>query len=723
MVSLKIRLRNLLFGPLKWPTFFLTKRMWKENLKIALIFTLYIEKKYQTADRMVNFLFKDFRKSLSDDLTPLETSLEMQRHFWERYLSNHYSPRAVVRLAGTYERLGYLNAAHHLLYLSFRTETVDRSILKYFAMFCLRYKLLSDAQCLSKYLNTEDQEKHQIDKYLSQISQSERSLLIDNGKYPYEENKIQNPNRLTNYCELISEFFDQLITRDNPNSSEYPHIVSITFQDITHDNRVKKIAAHSATRGYRSTLICSSEKNKEERGHIGTAAVLKFPIKSDLQNMVRTKIHEHQIYKYLVDARNLNRQVLRIRKSECYAFSETQQNLLARFKVLESLVRIQFFTTLLLITKIVNITWGVFSNFLKSQDKKTYQHFQNDHLDFQEAFGPQIERLKPDLIHVNDFHLIGIGVTAARNLKRNGIHTKVIYDAHELVEGIEHRYSPLWKSEVAHFIDSVDGVVCISELQAEVMKEIYKLDTLPSVVANAPQVTLVDNTGPTIRDDLGIEGKILTYHGWASESRGVETIVRSLEFLPSNFHLALMVMGRDDFLASLQKIESKIRKEAGLQFPRLHFLPYVTPDRLPHYLSTSDMSIISLLPIGNGDRSNHHIAMPNKLYESVQAKVPVITSDMPALSVFVNEHKIGSVYKAGSSSGLAEAVLGYLGSELDKEQIFNDGLLQLCSWEYQIEQLFNLYEETLGDHVHPKEPMTSIDLKFIPFENFTLRER
>ena len=219
-----------------------------------------------------------------------------------------------------------------------------------------------------------------------------------------------------------------------------------------------------------------------------------------------------------------------------------------------------------------------------------------------------------------------------------------------------------------------------------------------------------------------IDGTLLTYHGWANDSRGVTAIVKALEFLPNDFHIALMVMGVDSYLESLKELERHIRKKLNAENKRLHFLPYVEPKVLSHYLSTSDATLIGLLPAGNVEQSNHHIAMPNKLYESVQAKVPVITSDMPALSAFVNEHKIGSVYKAGSSSGLAESVLDYLGSESDKEQIFNDGLLQLCSWEYQIEQLFNLYEETLGDHLHPKEPVTSIDLEFIPFENFTLPE-
>ena len=255
------------------------------------------------------------------------------------------------------------------------------------------------------------------------------------------------------------------------------------------------------------------------------------------------------------------------------------------------------------------------------------------------------------------------------------------------------------------------------------MKTIYGLEQLPTVVANAPSVDGARSYGPTIKDDLKIDGTLLTYHGWANESRGVTTIVKALEYLPVNFHIALMVMGVDSYLESLKDLEIQIREKLNLKAKRLHFLPYIEPNALSHYLSSSDATLIGLLPDGDVELSNHHIAMPNKLYESVQAKVPVITSDMPALSAFVKEHNVGTIYKAGSSSDLADAVMDYLASELDKKRIFNESLLQICSWEYQVEQLFNLYEETLEGHLHPKEPMTSIDLKFIPFENFTPHER
>ena len=426
---------------------------------------------------------------------------------------------------------------------------------------------------------------------------------------------------------------------------------------------------------------------------------------------------------YIADTLKFCLQILRIRKSEIAVPQSKQKLVLVRTKILYLVLKVSLLKTLLFLSEAIDAIKVLVRKSLNAQKGDSYSCLHSDHLDYQEAFGPQIEKLKPDLIHVNDFHLVAVGVTAARNLRKRGIKTKVIYDAHELVEGIHHRHSSLWKSEIAHFIHHVDGVVCVSELQARSMKTIYGLEQLPTVVANAPYVAGAKFTGPTIKDDLKFDGTLLTYHGWANESRGVTTIVKALEYLPVNFHIALMVMGVDSYLESLKDLEIQIREKLNLKAKRLHFLPYIEPNALSHYLSSSDATLIGLLPDGDVELSNHHIAMPNKLYESVQAKVPVITSDMPALSAFVKEHNVGTIYKAGSSSDLADAVMDYLASELDKKRIFNESLLQICSWEYQVEQLFNLYEETLEGHLHPKEPMTSIDLKFIPFENFTPHER
>ncbi len=721
--SLKKRLRNFLTGPLKWPMLFVLSMTGKQLLVLELIGILYKSKRYIAADRMVYLKFKKIRKSLPEDLTPSEENLEMRRKFWEQYLVQNYHAPAVVRLAGIYEQLGHIKAAHHLLYLSVDTHTNNDSVLQHFFLFCVRQRYFDDATILSEFLTDQDRAKLELlrGENPNQLGQDSSDMKSKESSFTKED--LEDSARLNNFCDAISKFFDQLLDRTVYTPGKYPHIVSITFQDITHDNRVKKIASCIGMRGYQSSLICYSDNGKTERGFVGNATVLKLPVDLNLQDRVRSAMHVGPIHEYISNTLKFNLQILRIRRSEIATRERSQKRTKIRLKIFYLVLKVILLKSLLWISNVINSLRIFFTNFFNAGDQVPYSHLQSDHLDYQEIFGPQIEKLEPDLIHVNDFHLVAVGVTAARNLRKKGIKTKIIYDAHELVEGIHHRYSSLWKSEISHFIDHVDGVVCVSELQAETMKKIYGLEQLPTVVANAPYVTGAKSLGPTIKDDLKIDGTLLTYHGWANDSRGVTTIVKALEFLPSDFHIALMVMGVDSYLESLKDLERQIRKKLNLENKRLHFLPYVDPKVLSHYLSSSDATLIGLLPTGDVEQSNHHIAMPNKLYESVQAKVPVITSNMPALTIFVNEHKIGSVYKAGSSSGLAEAVLDYLGSELDKDQIFNDGLLQLCSWEYQIEQLFNLYEETLGDGVHPKKPMTSIDLEFIPFENFTLRER
>jgi glycosyltransferase involved in cell wall biosynthesis len=720
--NLKKRLRNFLTGPLKWLTLFVLTMTGKKRLVLELIGNLYKSKRYISADRMVYLKFRELRKSLPADLTQSEENLEMRRKFWEQYLMQNYHAPAVVRLAGIYEQLGHIRAAHRLLYLSVDTHTGNDSVLQYFFFFCVRQHYHEDATTLSEFLI--DQKHAKLELVRSEILNptGQNSLLTKSKESSFTREDIEDRERLNNFCEEVSNFFAQLFDRTVNTPGKYPHIVSITFQDITHDNRVKKIASCIGMRGYRSSLICYSDSGKTERGFVGNAAVLKLPVDLNLQGRVRSAMHVGPMHEFISNTVNFNLQILRIRRSEIATRERNQKRTKVRLKILYLILKVGLLKFLLSLSNAIDYLKLFFTNLFNAEERAPYSHLQSDHLDFQEAFGPQIEKLEPDLIHVNDFHLVAVGVTAARNLRKKGIKTKVIYDAHELVEGIHHRYSSLWKSEISHFIDHVDGVVCVSELQAETMKNIYRLEQLPTVVANAPYVAGAISIGPTIKDDLMIDGTLLTYHGWANDSRGVTAIVKALEFLPNDFHIALMVMGVDSYLESLKELERHIRKKLNAENKRLHFLPYVDPKVLSHYLSTSDATLIGLLPAGNVEQSNHHIAMPNKLYESVQAKVPVITSDMPALSAFVNEHKIGSVYKAGSSSGLAESVLDYLGSESDKEQIFNDGLLQLCSWEYQIEQLFNLYEETLGDHLHPKEPVTSIDLEFIPFENFTLPE-
>lgn len=53
---------------------------------------------------------------------------------------------------------------------------------------------------------------------------------------------------------------------------------------------------------------------------------------------------------------------------------------------------------------------------------------------------------------------------------------------------------------------------------------------------------------------------------------------------------------------------------------------------------------------------NHRIALPNKLFQAVRARVPVIASDVGELGRMVRDHRLGVLYRPGDPASLAAAV-------------------------------------------------------------------
>src|SRR5690606_19021147 len=57
--------------------------------------------------------------------------------------------------------------------------------------------------------------------------------------------------------------------------------------------------------------------------------------------------------------------------------------------------------------------------------------------DFHLTYGPEIDALEPDLIHANDFRMLGVGVRAAARARERGRKVPVVWDAHEFLPGIK----------------------------------------------------------------------------------------------------------------------------------------------------------------------------------------------------------------------------------------------------------------------------------------------
>jgi glycosyltransferase involved in cell wall biosynthesis len=82
---------------------------------------------------------------------------------------------------------------------------------------------------------------------------------------------------------------------------------------------------------------------------------------------------------------------------------------------------------------------------------------------------------------------------------------------------------------------------------------------------------------------------------------------------------------------------------------RLHFIPYVEPEEVVSYLSAATIGI-SPLP---ADVVNYDLALPNKLFDYMQAKLPIVVSNCVVAEQVVTELGIGEVFEWSSAQSLS----------------------------------------------------------------------
>src|SRR5512139_893422 len=88
--------------------------------------------------------------------------------------------------------------------------------------------------------------------------------------------------------------------------------------------------------------------------------------------------------------------------------------------------------------------------------------------DWETAYGKVIDELQPDIIHANDFRMLGVGARAARRARAKGRQVKLVWDAHEFLPGIRPwgtgpRWLPAMCAHESEYAGAADAVVTVSE--------------------------------------------------------------------------------------------------------------------------------------------------------------------------------------------------------------------------------------------------------------------
>jgi glycosyltransferase involved in cell wall biosynthesis len=197
---------------------------------------------------------------------------------------------------------------------------------------------------------------------------------------------------------------------------------------------------------------------------------------------------------------------------------------------------------------------------------------------------------------------------------------------------------------------------------------------------------LVRNVGHYREDTIfkGFSDEIvILYQGAVNLGRGLELMLATLNHLNN---IKLWIVGEGDIFDDLKEISLKLGVEK-----KVVFFGRKSIDNLLNITSQAHIGISLEEDLG----LNYRYALPNKLFDYIQSRVPVIVSDLPEMRNLVEKYKIGLVLQKRTPESLAQII-----NQLISGNTFQSSLSQNLetaarelSWQREEEKLIGLYRK------------------------------
>jgi len=261
----------------------------------------------------------------------------------------------------------------------------------------------------------------------------------------------------------------------------------------------------------------------------------------------------------------------------------------------------------------------------------------------------------------------------------------LIYDCHEYFTEVPELVNRKFVRKVWLLIESlllprIKYSFTVSPSIAREYKIKYGLNMV--VVRNLP--IRFKNNNLSYSDLRMIKGKNIIYQGSLNVGRGLEVAVSAMEYLPS---VHLIIAGTGDIEAELKALS--VRK--GLS-ERVHFIGRVSPRELIALTKQADLGI----SLEEASCLSYYYSLPNKLFDYIQAEIPVLVSDLPEMADVVKTYNVGDVCNVSNAAELATIIKNMLYDEARKtawKENLKYAARELC-WEKEEHKLIGLFNDS-----------------------------
>jgi glycosyltransferase involved in cell wall biosynthesis len=292
---------------------------------------------------------------------------------------------------------------------------------------------------------------------------------------------------------------------------------------------------------------------------------------------------------------------------------------------------------------------------------------------------------KFDVFVSNDLDTLPANFLASRMTRR-----PLVYDSHEYFTEVPELIGrpvikAIWTWLEKLLVPKVDAAYTVCDSIAEVYRDFYKVDF--KVIRNLPVCSATEKiTHPmTSSHRMSNSSKIILYQGALNLGRGIEAAIRAMQYLEG---AELWLAGDGDRTNQLKEQVAELKLETKVKF--LGRLPL---HQLHEVTCQADLGISLEEDLG----LNYRFALPNKLFDYIQAGVPVLVSNLPEMRHIVEHYQIGAIAETHQRKELAELMKTALFDQ-GKRQVWIKNLpkaaKELC-WENEEKFLRSVYEQFL----------------------------
>lgn len=168
------------------------------------------------------------------------------------------------------------------------------------------------------------------------------------------------------------------------------------------------------------------------------------------------------------------------------------------------------------------------------------------------------------------------------------------------------------------------------------------------IVSNTPEIDRFLKESHTADNAQTIDNRYqMIYVGLLNPSRGLDTVIRAVgKYVKINPNFQLKIVGR----GKAEKEYKLLTNELELS-DHIEFLGWVENSQVPNLIANSDVGIVSHHKCSHWDNT-----IPNKLFDYMAAKKPVIVSNVIPMQRIVNMTNCGRVYQDYDENDLCDVI-------------------------------------------------------------------